>query len=440
MVTFATLVLALVAGTLPVEVVVEESVASVEIRLDGRSVRRMSGPPWRLDVDFGETLQPHELVAVARDASGHETSRARQMVNLPRPAAEMTLSLLDEVDGRYRAARASWDVVGDFPVEELRARFDGSPVEISPSGQIELPPYDPDVLHHLVVQARFEHDLRAEAAAAVGGVFGGSYGTELTSIAVALRDGIDRLPSAELDGWFRLRGEPLEVVAVDKPPASILLVRDRAAEVRLESLWQQLMRRRDLARPTAGWDGLWPGDSLYLVDTVPRDDAAARTGAEMLFLISPDLSDRGQGQGVISTLAQRRFRPRPEEGQLMNRAVAAAGLRAAGLGTPRAVVHIVGSAEEAQGDFRAENVEQYLETLQVPLLVWSVDRQKRPGTARQGVIDVSRAGDLLAALRELRTLLDRQRIVWVEGEHLPQHIELSPRAREYVRFAGRPAR
>ena len=64
------LFLGLVSGPQVVEVAVAERVATVELRLDGRAVGRLAGPPWRAEVDFGDALATHRLEAVARSRTG----------------------------------------------------------------------------------------------------------------------------------------------------------------------------------------------------------------------------------------------------------------------------------------------------------------------------------------------------------------------------------
>lgn len=291
MVSFASLILTLVTGVYPVEVTVDRTVASVEMRLDGEVMGGLTGEPWRLEVDFGEALRPHELVAVARDARGRELSRARQMINLPRPAAEVVLSLNKGSDGRYQTARATWETARNLDVRETRTLFDGSPLEVTRSGRIELPPYDPDVLHHLVVQVQFEGDLRAEAAVPMGGAYGETSQTELTAIAVELRDGLEELPDENLHGWFLLRGRPLTVAAVDRPPAAVFLVRDLSSETRLEVLKRDTMRYRAFLSGRGTRDGLRRDDAVHLVDTVPMLQDRDRGPAARLYPVSPDLSE-----------------------------------------------------------------------------------------------------------------------------------------------------
>ena len=69
MIAFASLFLGLFLGVKPVEMVVGEGVAAVELRLDGRSMGTLRGAPWRRELDFGSELAPRHLEAVATPAS-----------------------------------------------------------------------------------------------------------------------------------------------------------------------------------------------------------------------------------------------------------------------------------------------------------------------------------------------------------------------------------
>ena len=90
MIAFLTLFLGLIAGVHPVAVSVTAPVSVVEVELDGRT----RAAPWTVSVDFGPDLAPHELVARGLDAEGHEVSRTRQWINLPRSAAEVQILIL----------------------------------------------------------------------------------------------------------------------------------------------------------------------------------------------------------------------------------------------------------------------------------------------------------------------------------------------------------
>ena len=82
MIEILTLFLGLVTGPQTAELAVGDRAAEVEVLLDGQPVATLDGPPWRLQVDLGEALLPHELLAVARDESGAELARARRWINI----------------------------------------------------------------------------------------------------------------------------------------------------------------------------------------------------------------------------------------------------------------------------------------------------------------------------------------------------------------------
>jgi hypothetical protein len=66
----------------------------------------------------------------------------------------------------------------------------------------------------------------------------------------------------------------------------------------------------------------------------------------------------------------------------------------------------------------------------VPLFVWSTHAGAWPaGGEAEGwgeIADVSTPMRLLRGIRDVRDLLDRQAVMWVNGIHLPQWIELEP--------------
>jgi hypothetical protein len=108
-------------------------------------------------------------------------------------------------------------------------------------------------------------------------------------------------------------------------------------------------------------------------------------------------------------------------------AVAVAGLKAAELGHRRAVVLLLGAAPgDDPSQITRPQARRYLERLRVPFEVWSLGGEDAGpwGRAR----DVSTLNKLALAVRALARDLDRQRIVWVDGVHLPQEIALAPRA------------
>jgi hypothetical protein len=88
---------------------------------------------------------------------------------------------------------------------------------------------------------------------------------------------------------------------------------------------------------------------------------------------------------------------------------------------------MLGPQREDVSRFPPDVVRRFLADLHVPLVVWNLSgpgamapASWRPDGAFGGF------EDLAAASGRLRTLLDRQRIVWLAGHHLPQLLGLGP--------------
>jgi hypothetical protein len=74
--------------------------------------------------------------------------------------------------------------------------------------------------------------------------------------------------------------------------------------------------------------------------------------------------------------------------------------------------------------FELKTVKAYLSSLGVPLLVWSTSGKRGGEKDLQGAADVSSLAKLDRASQALFKTIERQRIIWLEGRHLPQDIAL----------------
>ena len=111
-------------------------------------------------------------------------------------------------------------------------------------------------------------------------------------------------------------------------------------------------------------------------------------------------------------------------GQRLAEAVALAGLRAAADGCPRTVVLVIGDDIVDHSGYPPSVVREYLRALRVPLVVWSTTQKGPPDP--WGVDEITTGlGGIEKASRRLLQGLGRQWIVWVEGRHLPNEIELA---------------
>ena len=425
MITFVTLFLGLALGPQTVEVHVDDSIASVELRLNGAPAGWIHGPPWTGKFTFGDELSPHHLVAIAYDHEGSERSRAEQWVNVPRPPAEASILLDQEVDGVHRLARVTWESLVETEPSEVRVTFDGRALEFDDPSAIPLPTYDPEQLHFIRVDLEFGGVVSSKAELIFGGTYADEVNTELTAVPVTV-DTKKGLPSLdEMQTWFTYAGRPLRTAAAEKGLAEIIVVRD------LES-WDDLMRIRRSAvsnrnkrawwfsSSQAGWND-WAFQFFWPVSR--RQEGAA--GMYDLFPPSGKFQARdGSLHGWISTVIQ------PEGGEARQRladCVTVAGVTAAGGNRRRAVLLVLGGDPKDASDLSPQLARLYLDRLHVPLIVWTT----RPGEPIEQsgwgeAIDVSTDMKMARATKELFKAVERQRMIWLDGTYLPQRIELAP--------------
>ena len=113
-------------------------------------------------------------------------------------------------------------------------------------------------------------------------------------------------------------------------------------------------------------------------------------------------------------------------------AVAVAGLAAYESRRRRAVV-LIPSERPSEDSLSSVQVQGYLEDLRVPFFVW--EPESKPSGKFKSWGEVRSTGNLkqlAQAFSDLEREMDRQWIVWIDGKHLPQEIELSEAAQGFV--------
>ncbi len=433
MIAFASLFLGLIVGLEPVELLVDTSVAAVEIRLDGEIVAELQAEPWSRALDFGPELQPHELLAIAYDADRRVVAQTRQWVNLPRPPAEATVMLEGGNAGRGVVARLSWESVITQEPANVDITFDGRTLAVKDPRRIRLPEHDPEQLHFL----RAELDFSRNVSTVIELVFGGSYAdrlnVQLTAVPVIVRRGA-KLPTVdELRGRL-LKDHPLRIIAAEKGPAEVVVVRDegiRSTLNRIGRTSEKTLRRH--AR--LGLDSR-AARSLRFKMSLPQDHqvrflwpfSERQEQARLDFdILIPSQAFTARDGGLYWLLTEYSPPANVAPNQRLSDAVAVAGLLAAGRNRRRAVVLVVGDDARDTSSFTPRQVRHYLGQLKVPLFVWSpepnsVSRHKSWGA----VTDISSLAKLEQAVEALKQQLKQQRIVWVDGVHLPEDIRLAP--------------
>lgn len=465
MITFLTLFLGLVHGVHPVELAAEPPVARIELLLDGEPVGVAEGPPFAFEVDFGAEPAPHRLTAIARDAAGRELARARREVNLiPRDAGlEITLERdpVGDEGGRPVAALLRWrSAEGERP-ERLAAWLDGEPIDAGRHRdgvpeRIPLPRVDLDEIHFLTVEVHFPGGKVARSDRVFGGERGREVDTENTAVALEVDRRRALRSRDDAEGLLRVDGEPAGVLALEHGPADLVIVRERSAfpELAVLAARQQQWHLRGVAF------GGRLDDRFFLVATAPRpldpDDPS-----EAVFPYSPGFP--GSRGNLIYWLGYEPYDPgRKLLPQDPTQATAAAGMIAAASARPRAVLLALGPEAGAINPEETARVRRFLERLRVPLAVWYVQREsprlvvewtygpqpREPAEAEtepppptreellavaraawgETVVDVGSYEALVGATRDLRERVARQRIVWIDGDHLPGEVSLAPGA------------
>ena len=438
MIAFAFLFLGLVLGVHDVEVLVEGDVSTVRLVLDGEVAGEITTDPWRMQIDFGPTLRPHKLEAIALDEHGQEIDRVRQLVNLPRERAEAALLLEGQNPQKPDSARLVWQHVEYQAAEKTTFLFDGEVLPLSGHDQVQLPDYDPATLHSIEANIRFPDGVRYQAELNFGGqtIFGAD--SELTGVAVVSKDGtLPRLSS--LEGRFRSGDEPMRVVGVEKSPARIVVVVEQSALPALRRLGEFG------SNLTTSQTALRPGEELvFLFPEVKRVEGKS-IPARLFSITQTFTAEHGGSIPWILT----RISPPDEELSKYRRisdAVAVAGVQAAMGSRPRAVVLVLGTDLKDTSAYSVGEALGFLEDLRVPLFVWWTGRprtevtsenerqltQKTPWGKAQ---DISSFTRFIQATEKVRLELDRQLTVWIEGSHLPQTLEITKEERS-IKLAG----
>ena len=365
------------------------------------------------------------------DSQETEISRVRQWVNLPRAPAEVEILLEQEAGGRRVAGRLTWQsLTGESP-SALAVTFDGKPLIPDTEGRIVLPSHDPETAHVLSAELRFSGSLVARKDVAFGGELGDEVSTELTAVPVRLRPGQKLPPPEQMRGWFLSGGQPLTVTAVEEGPAELFVVRDLTTGDALRKLESGGKSGSILSEAQKSSEYrrfllmLGKEDTVRFVWPVARPVSGAGLPAE-LFDMSRDLGSKDGG--LLWFLARSLPRVDNPWKQRLADAVAVGGLQALYGNRRRAVLLVLGERPTDVSRSDPALVRRYLESIRVPLFVWTLGDPAVSGSAWGGGAEVSSLGKMRKAFTRLEKDLATQRIVWLDGRHLPQSIELSAAA------------
>jgi hypothetical protein len=396
-VVFLSLFLGLITGMQSVVLQVDDAVKSVRIELRGREVARLDKTPWSARVDFGTTLTPGQLTAIAYDGGGKEIARTSQLINLSRPAAELDIVITREGKRPVQAELVGRHRLHKDP-QSAKLTIDGTSVRVGRDFRARLPEVDLVHPHILAAEMQFEDGEVARRDLVLQTEFSSSVALEWTPLLVMTGGG--KQPNTP-DGCFTVAGVPIKASSVEKSDAFIVLVKDPATRTPLAAYGDLKFDAGTAERI------LWP---------VSRPFNAPGQPTAIAF---PQSVNHGK-TATISWLLTQRLTPAPSatEPRQFTDAVAVAALSALERGQRRAVVLIVSRIAD-QSLYQPQIVRRYLEEVGVPLFVWSADGPRPDLAAAWGQIeDISASGGLEAAHRRLDDALTRQRIVWLATDPL----------------------
>jgi hypothetical protein len=428
-VAFITLFLGLAAGRQNVDVAVTPGVASLVFQLDGRVAATVERPPWRATIDFGAELLPHELEVVARRADQVEIGRIRQLVNVARAPAE--IRLLIERDASARPAFVKWvgTSLGELVEPEVEMTLDGRPLAIDADRRARLPKLDTEKPHVISAQATFGPGASARHDIVIGGSIQDESEVELTAVPFTL-------PSSRSDPAavrVAVRGVPATPASIERGTADVLLV--RSAVLPAEAL-RRLAGRSRRAPSRAGprmserpfdagdpnfrrYDARLEGeDRLKMLWNRPGDLVGGSLPTR-LFNGSREFPGAEGGFYWLLTAVSGDASSNPPR---FADAVAVAGLQAMATGRRRAVVLLLDDTARDASFYTPVQVRRYFESIRVPLFVWTVGRTTPLSGDWGGAIEITAPRALDRAVEALRKELDRQRIAWIPGVHLPTEI------------------
>jgi hypothetical protein len=439
-IVFLTLYLGLINGPQPVDLQVGPDVRSVQMLIDGRLRAELKAPPWSATIDFGSSFDPGELVAIAFDRDGDEIGRASQLVNLPRASAEIDIRLQTDATGTPVSAGLHWEHVYAAKPSHATISVDGTSMKVDSALQTALPKLDVAHPHVISAEMRFTDGTLARREMVIaGGTVSDSISTEVTPVVVT-----GKLPARNptLDGCLLANGVPLHPRAVETPEALVFFVREPDAGEVLAAIdpdhyktrsWLELQQVRRRRLP------LDQGTTMRYTWPIVRHLKIPGHVSSNIFDTSPKLSPKDVGMVGLLTLSfdevAANYPLRPVEPGAQRRfadAVAVAGLAGITGGHRRAVVLVVDCNFDLRRDSstaRPEAVRQYLESVGVPLFVWSVSGPRPDLEEAWGNIDdISNPKQFQASVQRLKDSLASQHVVWIASDPLTAlRVETDPR-------------
>ncbi|HSP15283.1 MAG TPA: hypothetical protein VLV78_11075 [Thermoanaerobaculia bacterium] len=407
---FLSLFLGLVAGVQQIDLRADPSIKSIRISLGARELATLQRPPWHAVVDFGADLVPRELTAVGFDSEGNEVARTTQVVNLKRPLAEVAISVKQE-NGEPAVVELTGRHLQFIQPDRATVRVDDQALRME-GFTAHLPNLDPKRPHVISAEMRFQDGAVARREVVLTGWNSYLAGSEMTPVVITRTS---EKKAAALDGCFSVDRTNLNTGTVERTNALVVFVKDPDASEAQKTLRLSDMMMHDGLRTRR--ETTLDADSTIRVVWPITQEFKEGNAESVLFENSNDLDALHM---PVSTVLAMRFPVRhfEDKPRQFADAVAVAGLQTILPARRRAVVLVL-SDEPDKSIYKPAVVRRYLQSIGVPLFVWSLSGP-RPDLADSWgeVLDVSRHPGLRDAVSRLRETLDRQCLVWLPVDAL----------------------
>jgi hypothetical protein len=427
-IVFLSLFLGLVSSFQPVSLDVDFAVKTVRITLAGREVASLTKPPWSAVIDFGPEIEPIELAAIGYDDHGNEIARTSQIVNLPRPVAEVEIVVRREKE-RPVAVELHWRHRTFARPKKAIIKVDGKSLAVGRDFSAHLPVVDWMHPHVIAAEMDFDDGTVTRRELVIGGATGysDSVGSELTPVLMTQTSGPQ---PASMEGCFSANGQLLRAGAMETTNALVILVKDPDANNGPAILGPRVLKRNL-------WDSgtVWDSPAIRKESQLDRDTTErifwpvakryGEAGQPTTILFEPSGDVDAVSGGMLWLLTRTYPQQAAPEPRMFADAVATAGVAAIAQGRRRAVVLLLSDIAD-KSLYSPATVRRYLARIGVPLLVWSVTSPRPDLADSWGPIDdISTVERLRAATDRLRRTLAAQRVVWVAADPVTAlHIEV----------------
>jgi len=400
-VVFLSLFLGLMAGPHLVELQVASGVHTVRILLENRPVAVLQQPPWRATIDFGSSILPSELVAVGYDEGGNEIARATQLINVPRPVAEFNITLENDAEGVPKTAQFKWEHLVAAKVVSASLSVDGKSVPLDETAIARLPRLDMKHPHLIAGELTFEDGFMTRREIVAGGELSATTDIELTPVGVRQTGAAP----GNLSDCFTSAGAPIRVSAVENAPALAIFVIDPDPKlVTGASMIKRMESRHDNSLDSGTW--------MRAIFPLAQRRKSTNRSTAMLFPPSDDVNADEAGLLWFLTRPYDKFVDDAAPRHFAD-AVGVAGLNAITGAHRRAVVLMLSPRDDASAH-SPQSVRRYLNSIGVPLFVWSPAGPRPDMRETWGQVDdISSPAKLQIAAGRLRAELASQRVAWV---------------------------